>query len=976
MVVPLTLVTGPANAEKARVVLDGYRAAADQAPLLVVPTYADVVRYRRELADDGLVFGTAIVRFRQLASEMARRGGVRGRGLSRLQRERVAAAAIAAAPLDVLRRSAATAGFPAALVRLASELEQGRVDPARFTSALRTWAAGTSRAAYAEELAALYSGYRRALEATGRTDDDLRLAAAVDALREDPGRWGARPVFVYGFDDLRPLQREALAVLAATGAEVTVSLTFEAGRYAFAGRTETVEALRPVADRVVELPAIPDHYASPALHHLERRLFEPPEDGALFDAAAPELDPAHPAITLMEGGGERAELELVAAEVARLIREDGVAPEEIAIVARDVAAIAPSLRRVFGAAGVPIALERRAVFGHTPLGAGLVALLRCALLDGTAEDLLTWLRTPGLLHEPALADRLEARARQEGARTAAAARELWERERWPLDAIDRVAAAHDRGPRALMETLSAELAARFAAPYARQAAILDGAQAADARVLSAGRRALGDLADLAGLAPEPAELARLLEELDIGLRDEPRAGAVTVSEPLSLRARRVRALVLCGMQENRFPRPARPEPFLGDAERRELASASGLVLRRHEETLDAERFLFYTTVSRPEERLVLAWHDAGDDGEPAVRSLFVDDVASLFGPQLWERRTPSRARAGRMGRGALGARAPARRRRRRSAPPRGAALVAAPSRGARLDRRADGVVGQRHRGVRRLPGEVARRPQAAAGRRSSPTTRRCCAAPPPTRRWSARCAASSARTAARSSAPTVCRRRARPSRRRSRGSPAASVCRPTPAACARSPAGWRSTCCATSSTPRTRAARTCRRTSRSPSAARRTSSARCACRPTWRSPGGSTASTSRPAAARRSSTTTRAARRRTARTGSTSASGRSRSTSSPCASCSTCSRPAGCTSRSARATCVPAARCWRTRIPASTSWAATGATRRGWRTLVDDVVAQVLEAVSELRAGRLRPRPATCAYGGGCSYPMICRSEA
>jgi ATP-dependent helicase/DNAse subunit B len=639
MGVPLTLVTGPANAEKARVVLDGYRAAADEAPLLVVPTYADVVRYRRELADDGLVFGTAIVRFRQLTSEMARRGGVRGRGLSRLQRERVAAAAIAAAPLDVLRRSAATAGFPAALVRLASELEQGRVDPARFTSALRAWAAGTSRADYAEELAALYSGYRRVLEATGRTDDDLRLAAAVDALREDPGRWGARPVFVYGFDDLRPLQREAIAVLAATGAEVTVSLTFEAGRYAFAGRTETVEALRTVADRVVELPAIPDHYASPALHHLERRLFEPPEDGALFDAAAPELDPAKPAITLMEGGGERAELELVAAEVARLIREDGVAPEEIAIVARDVAAIAPSLRRVFGAAGVPIALERRAVFGHTPLGAGLVALLRCALLDGTAEDLLTWLRTPGLLHEPALADRLEARARQEGARTAAVARELWERERWPLDAIDRVAAAHDRGPRALMETLSSELAARFAAPYARQAAILDGAQATDARVLSAGRRALGDLADLAGLAPEPAELARLLEELDIGLRDEPRAGAVTVSEPLSLRARRVRALVLCGMQENRFPRPARPEPFLGDAERRELASASGLVLRRHEETLDAERFLFYATVSRPEERLVLAWHDAGDDGEPAVRSLFVDDVASLFGPQLWERRS-------------------------------------------------------------------------------------------------------------------------------------------------------------------------------------------------------------------------------------------------------------------------------------------------------------------------------------------------
>jgi ATP-dependent helicase/DNAse subunit B len=640
--VPLTLVTGPANAEKARVVLDGYRAAADRAPLLVVPTFGDVVRYRTELADAGLVFGIAIVRFRQLAQEMARKAGVRGRGLTYLQRDRVAAAAIASVPLDVLRRSSQTPGFAHALVRLAGELEQGRVDPPRFTSALRAWAGGTSRAAYAEELAALYAAYRGTLERMGRSDDDLRLAAAVDGLRADPARWSGRPVFVYGFDDLRPLQREALAVLAGTGADVSVSLTFEAGRYAFAGRTETIEALRPLATEVVELPATADHYAAPALHHLERRLFEPPEDGALFDALAPEIDPARPAIVLMEGGGERAELELVAAEVARMVREDGIAPEEIAVVARDVQAIAPQLRRVFAAAGVPLALERRAVFGHTPLGAGLIALVRCALLDGTAEDLLTWLRTPGLLHEPALADRLEATARQEGARTAAAARELWEREHWPLDAVDRVAAAHERGPRALSETLSAELATRFAAPYARRAAILDGAQAADARVLAAGRRALGDLADLAradpGLAPGPAELVRLLEELDVGLRDEPRAGAVTVSEPLSLRARRVRALVLCGMQENRFPKPARPEPFLGDAERRELAQASGLVLRRHEDTIDAERFLLYATVSRPEERLVISWHDAGDDGDPAVRSLFVDDVAGLFGTELWDRR--------------------------------------------------------------------------------------------------------------------------------------------------------------------------------------------------------------------------------------------------------------------------------------------------------------------------------------------------
>ena len=72
---PLTIVTGPANAEKARVVLDGYRAALarGEQPILVVPTFADVERYRGELASSGIVFGAQIVRFGWLVDEIARR---------------------------------------------------------------------------------------------------------------------------------------------------------------------------------------------------------------------------------------------------------------------------------------------------------------------------------------------------------------------------------------------------------------------------------------------------------------------------------------------------------------------------------------------------------------------------------------------------------------------------------------------------------------------------------------------------------------------------------------------------------------------------------------------------------------------------------------------------------------------------------------------------------------------------------------
>jgi ATP-dependent helicase/DNAse subunit B len=641
--VPLTLVTGPANAEKARIVLDGYRTALrrGEEPILVVPTFADVERYRTELAAGGAVFGAQVVRFAWLIEAAARRGGVRGRPLAPLARERVAAAAVAATELRALARSAATGGFVRELLRLVDDLEERRVSPQRLTQALRAWAGDDAgRRAYGDEVAALYGAYRRALERLGRLDAPLHAAAALDALRERPAAWGATPVFFYGFDDLLPLQRDAVETLAATGAEVTLSLSYEPGRMAFAGRATAFAELHreDVAHRALQARA--EHYAPAsrdALHHLERGLFELADD-QLFDP-----DPVDPgdAVTLMQGGGERAELELVAAEIARLVAEEGMAPEEIAVVVRRPQETAALLAEVFAALDVPVALQRGVAFGHTALGRGLIALLRCALLDGSAGDLLAWLRTPGLLHLPELADRLEAAARQEGARTADAARRLWEAEHWPLDAIDRVREAHERGGAELLARLSTELAGLFAAPRRRAAEVLTGPAAQDAAVLRAGRRALDELAAIVAgdraLAPPPAELAALLGELAVPAGERPAPGLVTVTDPLSLRARRVRALFACCLQEGVFPAAPRAEPFFGDAEREEIAAASGLRLRRRDE-LGSERFLFYMTVSRPEERLYLSWHEAGDDGEQAVPSFFISDVCDLFGPELMRRR--------------------------------------------------------------------------------------------------------------------------------------------------------------------------------------------------------------------------------------------------------------------------------------------------------------------------------------------------
>ncbi len=737
---PLTLVTGPANAGKARVVMDALRAhhARGEQPLLVVPTRADVEHYRSELVRGGLVEGVRVERFGGLLAEVLRRAAARGsagieRPLGRLALERVLAAAwsrgrgggprargggattegaeaeggtaalqraggptegaslnpVHPNPLQVTPDANplhATPGVVRALAALVGELEVARVSPGRLREALAAWtAADSAHAPRARELAELYAAYRRASEELGRAGPERRATLALDALRRTPAAWGATPVLLYGFDDLAGLQLDTVETLGVVvDAPVTVSLAYEPGRVAFAGRGDTFQRLRPLA--AVHHPVGPraDYYAPaarPALHHLERFLFEP-------DAPAA---PAAGAVRLLEGGGERAELELVAEDIRGLLAR-GVPAGEIAVAHRAPGSVAELLGEVFRARGVPFALERRVPFAHTALGRSLVGLLAAVFPageDAGAGDLLAWLRAPGVLARPELADDLERRARRVGASTAVQVRALWETAHWPLETLDRLGAAAQQGPAALVARVAEELE-RLASPPRRPAeeplaaageALAPGqgrlfpvgsallpaeeelspgedalppgdeslapggeafspAEQPEARALAAGRAALEELRELAHSAPELAPdahgLLAILRGLEVVVGEEEPLGtpAVAVLDPLALRARRVRALFVCGLQEGVFPAPARPEPFLSEEDRRGLAEASGLRLGRVVDALAAERYLLYAAVSRPEELLVLSWHTADDDGVPSARSLFVDDVCDLFACDL------------------------------------------------------------------------------------------------------------------------------------------------------------------------------------------------------------------------------------------------------------------------------------------------------------------------------------------------------
>ncbi len=630
---PLTLVLGPANAAKAGEVLGAYALAARRDALLVVPTAADVVHFERELASPGVTLGRALT-FSGLLEEIAARTRYRRLRLTPLQRERTLRHAVASLRLRALGGPAAGAGFARSAGRLIAELEQARIDPASFGSALNRWAAGApDRVAYTRELAAIYRRYLDLLAAHDREDAERFAWGALDALRERPEIWGSTPIFLYGFDDLTPIELDTVETLSQyVDAAVTVSLTYEPGRPALAARAGVVEELRGLAQSVTQLPALDEYYAvdsRAALHHLERHLFEPDP---------PVLDP-HDAVALMEAGSQGTEAELVASDVRRALAE-GVAPLDIVIICRSLARSGELFEQTLARHGVAAASTRRVPLGHTAMGRALLGLARYALWPGSQRqvgDLLAYLRHPGVADSPEAVDLFEREVRQRGGRVEAALRICGPALDIAMASLQQVRLASDR-----LAAISESTRWLLAAPHRGTAPVSDAGAQQDAHAAAVVFAAIEQLQALGPLGGEPApaaELIEVLEGLEVPAHGAPPAGAVLVSEPLAIRARRFRRVFVTGLCEGEFPSPqaALSDPFLSDDRRRELALSTGLVLPQSVEALDRERYLLYACASRATERVVFSYRTSDEDGNVVIASPFLDDVASLF-PETWRAR--------------------------------------------------------------------------------------------------------------------------------------------------------------------------------------------------------------------------------------------------------------------------------------------------------------------------------------------------
>src|SRR5699024_6759993 len=131
-----------------------------------------------------------------------------------------------------------------------------------------------------------------------------------------------------------------------------------------------------------------------------------------------------------------------------------------------------------------------------------------------------------------------------------------------LSALDELAAAAGEGATAFLGVLVAEAEAIWTAPHVRSGAVLSPEAEADARAAGALRTAAKELLRLAesdpALAGSPEELLEVLAAVEVRA-GAPGADGVLLADPLAIRARRFRAVFVCGLQEGELPRRPVPE---------------------------------------------------------------------------------------------------------------------------------------------------------------------------------------------------------------------------------------------------------------------------------------------------------------------------------------------------------------------------------------------------------------------------------
>lgn len=379
-----------------------------------------------------------------------------------------------------------------------------------------------------------------------------------------------------------------------------------------------------------------------------------------------------PTLELRNTQGLEAELYAAALRALRLHTHDGVPWHEIAIIARTLQPYAPLLESTFNKVNIPWTTTQTHPLRQSSTVRSLLLLMRVYAFDFERGPLIELLRRNALQLQqdaphPRDVDRWDDWSRRSRiARRLSAWRELPEL----LSALDannefRPNATDDHARdanrpscerlMALLDELSGDVRVwQKASSLTDHIAFLK--QLCDER-LGERSSSLSDpaptdpgidsllkcvetiddveqsSADASGRTYSTVEFLRLVEEIaseeSLKLSGQEEAG-VQVLDLMQARGLTHRVVQWIGFHDGVFPRKARSDPFLEDAQRSRLRKLTKKPIATKSSSGDEERLLLATTLAGASERICLSYARADDNGRQLARSSGMREIARAF----------------------------------------------------------------------------------------------------------------------------------------------------------------------------------------------------------------------------------------------------------------------------------------------------------------------------------------------------------
>lgn len=389
----LKLLLGRDQAAITRTVLTQAAAPGRRArSLVIVPEQYSHETERKlcKLGGDGVSDRAEVLTFSRLAQRVFQELGGSARPVldqgGRLLLMHLAVARLAG-ELKLYRRAREKAGFLTSLLATADECKSYCISPELM---LEAGGAAGEEGERLRELGLIFAAYD-ALVADRAEDPRDRLTRLAHTLR-GTDYFRGRAVYLDGFTDFTPQEKQVLEMLLRQAEQVTVALrcdTLErSGASVFAPTRRTALALTELARdnaQTMEFQCLPRSEGVPeGLAALERELFS--------ESAAARPGPVR-CIALGRGEDPYREAELAAEEILRLVREEGYRFRDITVAARTMEEWGDRLERVFGRYRIPVFLSRMDDILQKPVLALLTAALEAVSGGYEYDDVFRYLKT-------------------------------------------------------------------------------------------------------------------------------------------------------------------------------------------------------------------------------------------------------------------------------------------------------------------------------------------------------------------------------------------------------------------------------------------------------------------------------------------------------------------------------------------------------------------------------------------------------